>query len=169
MVYFQCLWRIKARQSWALLVEEVGKGAQGGLWGSWAKQHAHPVMHLGIVLQPSFPIYFPMSLTSEALWRKKKKSSSCESNILSMWLLQNMRQFGWNISFLPQFPYLLKKWDKIFLEHFAGCLDLGVAAAIFLVVLTLQVPLDLALPETNKSFLPRNYESLKQLKPAPLK
>lgn len=37
MVYFQCLWRIKARQSWALLVVEVGKGAQGGLWGSWAK------------------------------------------------------------------------------------------------------------------------------------
>lgn len=63
-----------------------------------------------------------------------------------------MRQFGWNISFLPQFPYLLKNWDKIFLEHFAGCLDLGVAAAIFLVVLTLQVPLDLALPETNLSF-----------------
>lgn len=37
MVYFQCLWRIKARQSWALLVEEAGKGAQEGSWDSGAK------------------------------------------------------------------------------------------------------------------------------------
>lgn len=117
-----------------------------------------------IVLQHSFPIYFHATLK---LWNFVGKNTSLVKQTCVVCGCCRLRQFGWNISFCPQFPDMFKKWGRIFLEHFAGCLDHGVTA-IFL-VLTLQVPLDLALSETNRFFILRNYESLKWLKPPPLK
>lgn len=112
-------------------------------WGIWAKPPACLVMCLERDCAAA-QLSHILSCCTQVTKLHGEKCYSCEGNPRGMWLLWIQRQFGWITSFLPQ------------LLHHAF-------AAMYVVVLTLHVPLVLVLSETNKSFS-ENIESLNRLR-----
>lgn len=127
-------WRVKARQGWSVLIGEVGCFDRN-------TSILCDVPWKRFCCSTVLPFYFPFALK---LWNFVVKNAILVKETHTVCGCCRCRQFGWITSFVPQFPH-------------------QALAAIFLLVLTLQVPLVLILSETNKCFS-ENIESLNGLK-----